>query len=84
MDKRIAKHLFQEDGHYLGRPADFSDKLISRRVRLVERIPGFIGKDLTLLDIGCGNGASMFLLADRMKSCQGIEVTDAQCKSSTK
>jgi 2-polyprenyl-3-methyl-5-hydroxy-6-metoxy-1,4-benzoquinol methylase len=79
-DPRIAKHLFREDGHYLGRPADFTDILIQRRVQLVEKIPGFVGSERALLDIGCGNGASMFMLSDKMKHCQGIEVTEAHLK----
>ena len=74
--ERVPKELFKDDGHYLGRPADFSDRIISRRIRLVEEIEGFTDKGLSLLDIGCGNGASMFLLADKMKKCVGIDVTD--------
>lgn len=75
-EERVSKRLFREDGHYLGRPADYEDKIISRRVKLVEQIPGFTGPLLDLLEIGCGNGASMFLLADKMRKCVGIEVTD--------
>ena len=74
--ERIPKALFREDGHYLGRPADFEDRIIERRVRLVRNSPSFIDADLELLDIGCGNGASMFKLAGDMKSCQGIEISD--------
>ncbi|MEL6923012.1 MAG: class I SAM-dependent methyltransferase [Bacteroidota bacterium] len=73
-EDRVPEELFKEEGHYLGRPADFKDRIIGRRVRLVESVEGFTGKDLSLLDIGCGNGASMFLLADTMKKCVGIEV----------
>ena len=75
-EARIPDELFEEDGHYLGRPADFSDRIIHRRVKLVEQIPNFTGSEKELLEIGCGNGATMFLLADKMKNCQGIEVTD--------
>ncbi|MDR3235771.1 MAG: class I SAM-dependent methyltransferase [Prevotellaceae bacterium] len=74
-DERIPKILFQEDGHYLGKPADFDDFIISRRINLVENIPNFTGTDYTLLEIGCGNGASMFLLSDKMKRCTGVEIT---------
>ncbi len=73
---RIPKQLFKDDGHYLGRPADFDDRIIHRRVRLLRSIPNFTGKALDLLEIGCGSGATMFLLAPEMKFCQGIEVTD--------
>jgi len=75
-EERVPDALFQEDGHYLGRPADFTDRIITRRVRLTEAIPGFVGRNLDLLEIGCGNGATMFLLADKMRRCDGIEITN--------
>jgi 2-polyprenyl-3-methyl-5-hydroxy-6-metoxy-1,4-benzoquinol methylase len=75
-EDRIPEQLFREDGHYLGRPADFSDRIITRRIRLVRNIPDFVGKEKTLLEIGCGNGASMILLSPDMESCTGIEVTE--------
>lgn len=74
--ERIPEELFDESGHYLGRPADFDDKIIQRRLNLVNKIPNFTGKDLSLLEIGCGNGASMFGLHDKMKECLGIDITD--------
>jgi len=77
-EKRIPEELFQTDGHYLGRPADFNDRIVKRRIRLVENIPGFLGKYLSLLDIGCGNGASMFLLSNAMQRCIGIEIAKAE------
>ena len=75
-EQRVPKELFRTDGHYLGRPADFKDRIITRRVRLLEAMEGFTGREYSLLEIGCGNGASMFLLADKMNRCVGIEVTD--------
>jgi 2-polyprenyl-3-methyl-5-hydroxy-6-metoxy-1,4-benzoquinol methylase len=74
--ERIPEELFEDSGHYLGRPADFSDRIIHRRIRLVEKIPDFIGIQNDLLEIGCGNGASMFLLSKHMRKCVGIEVTN--------
>ena len=74
--ERIPEALFNDEGHYLGRPADFNDKIIRRRLNLVERIPNFTGKHLTLLEIGCGNGATMFGLYTQMKNCVGLEITD--------
>jgi cyclopropane fatty-acyl-phospholipid synthase-like methyltransferase len=62
--------------HYLGKPADFTDKIITRRVGLVNRIAGFTNKNYSLVDIGCGNGASMFLLSEKFKDCTGLEVND--------
>jgi 2-polyprenyl-3-methyl-5-hydroxy-6-metoxy-1,4-benzoquinol methylase len=72
---RVDEKLFDGE-HYLGRPADTTDKIISRRVELVKQIPGFCNKDLTLLEIGCGNGATLLLMADEMKSCLGVDVFD--------
>jgi 2-polyprenyl-3-methyl-5-hydroxy-6-metoxy-1,4-benzoquinol methylase len=72
-EQRVPEELIKE-GHYLGRPADLDDKIIKRRVELVKKFPGFCGRDLELLDIGCGNGASMFLLAPEMKFCLGVEI----------
>ena len=66
---RVPEELFKEDGHYMGRPADFEDRIIQRRLNLVNKIENFTGNDLTLLDIGCGNGASMFGLSNKMKYC---------------
>lgn len=73
---RIPKDLFRTDGHFLGRPANFGDRIVARRIRLLEKTPNFIAPNCSLLNIGCGNGASMFLLSDRMKTCTGIEITD--------
>ena len=64
------------DEHYLGKPADFTDVIISRRINLVNQIPNFTDKNFELLEIGCGNGASMFLLSDQFKSCYGVEVNN--------
>jgi 2-polyprenyl-3-methyl-5-hydroxy-6-metoxy-1,4-benzoquinol methylase len=69
----IDKNLFVE-GHYLGKPAEFTDRIVLKRIALTEQIKDFCGKELTLADVGCGNGASMFLLADKMQKCVGFEV----------
>lgn len=74
-EDRIPEAYFKND-HYRGRPADFKDKIIGRRIRLVKRIPKFTGNDLDLIDIGCGNGASMFMLSDSFRSCDGIEIEE--------
>ena len=36
----------------------------------------FIDQKENFLDIGCGNGASMFLLSDKMKECVWLDITD--------
>jgi 2-polyprenyl-3-methyl-5-hydroxy-6-metoxy-1,4-benzoquinol methylase len=71
---RVDKALFDETNHYKGKPADFLDKIVSRRIELVQQIDGFCDKKLSLVEIGCGNGASIFLLADKMKECTGIDI----------
>jgi 2-polyprenyl-3-methyl-5-hydroxy-6-metoxy-1,4-benzoquinol methylase len=71
--ERVDKKLFEGD-HYLGRPADMEDKIIYRRIELVKQIPGFCGKDLSLLEIGCGNGATLLLMSDSMKDCFGVDI----------
>jgi 2-polyprenyl-3-methyl-5-hydroxy-6-metoxy-1,4-benzoquinol methylase len=72
---RVDETLFEGE-HYLGRPADHTDKIITRRVTLVKQIPGFCNKNMDLLEIGCGNGATMLLLANEFKSIQGIDIWD--------
>lgn len=72
---RVDTTMFDGE-HYLGKPADFTDVIISRRVNLVNQIPDFTNSNLELLEIGCGNGASMFLLSDKFKSCFGVEIND--------
>ena len=78
---RVPKELFKEDGHYLGRPADATDVIISRRVNISKQIPGFLNKEKTVLEIGCGNGATLFLLAKEFKQLDGIEVNEDHLKA---
>lgn len=59
---------------YLGLPADFTDLIIQKRVELTKKIPDFCNKNINLVDIGCGNGASIFMLADSFKTCNGIDI----------
>lgn len=73
---RVDKELFEE-AHYLGKPADADDLIVERRLRLLRQIPGFVGKDLSLLEIGCGNGNTLLKLADEFKSAIGLEYADA-------
>lgn len=72
---RVDKDLFEAE-HYLGKPADADDLIIDRRIRLVRQIPGFIGKELHLLEIGCGNGATMLKLAHEFATVTGLEYND--------
>jgi len=74
--ERIPESLFDESKHYLGKPASFEDRIVQRRLRLLKKIPDFLGENLTLLDIGCGNGASLFGLQKDFKYCTGIDITN--------
>lgn len=73
MSKRIPDDLFKGD-HFLGRPADADERIVHRRISLVRNYPDFIGRDKTLLDIGCGNGASIFALHKDFSFCLGIDI----------
>jgi SAM-dependent methyltransferase len=74
--ERIPDSLFDKDNHYLGKPASFEDRIVQRRLRLLKKVPDFLGENLTLLDIGCGNGASLFGLQKDFKSCLGVDITE--------
>ncbi|MEY3983732.1 MAG: hypothetical protein RL160_1291 [Bacteroidota bacterium] len=73
MTERVPEHLFKE-AHYLGRPADADDLIIRRRVELTRAWKGFSNPEAQLLEIGCGNGASLMLLHQDFKSCLGVEL----------
>ena len=72
---RVDKSLI-DGGHYLGKPADANDLLVRRRIGLVRQIPGFLGKDQTLVEIGCGNGNTCLPLAKEFASVHGLEYTE--------
>lgn len=74
---RIPNNLFDENNHYFGKPAEFNDRIIDRRIRILESYDGFLDKNATLLDIGAGNGATLFKLAPKIKYGLGIDITDA-------
>jgi SAM-dependent methyltransferase len=73
---RVDKSMFEE-AHYLGKPADADDLIVQRRLRILHNIPGFTGKDLDLLEIGCGNGNTVLRLAPEFKSAVGLEYNEA-------
>ena len=73
---RVPEELIK-NGHYRGRPADSGDKIIHRRIQLTRQIEGFTGKNYELVEIGCGNGASIIFLSPDMKSCLGVDIEDS-------
>lgn len=64
-----------------GVPAEFGDRIVARRARIVARYPGFVGAALTFVDAGCGNGASMLTLAQSFKHGHGIEICEHHLQS---
>ena len=72
---RVDKTMF-EDSHYLGKPADADDLIVERRLRILYNIPGFMGKNLDLLEIGCGNGNTVLRLASDYNSAVGLEYNE--------
>jgi len=64
-----------------GIPADFGDRIVARRARIVANYPAFTGSGLKLLDAGCGNGATMLTLARRFSTCQGVDVSSDNVES---
>ena len=57
-----------------GKPAEYGHKIIQRRVELLEQVEDFCGTQLTLIDVGCGNGATLLRVSNKMKECIGIDI----------
>lgn len=72
---RVDRDLFRE-AHYLGKPADDEDKIISRRINILERYPEFFNRSLALIEAGCGNGATITRIANRFRKTVGIDIYD--------
>ena len=71
--KRVDKDLFRE-AHYLGKPADDEDKIISRRIAVLERYPEFFNRSLNCIEVGCGSGATITRVANRFSQSLGIDI----------
>lgn len=56
-----------------GIPAEFGDLIVSRRLNIVRQHAGFVSQDLSCLDAGCGNGASLLQLAMEFRMCHGVD-----------
>lgn len=56
-----------------GKPAQPTDYIVHRRAEILRATPGFCGEDLSLLDLGCGNGATMVELAKDFTRVDGID-----------
>jgi len=73
--RRVDKDLFREE-HYLGKPADDEDKIIGRRITVLERYPEFFNRSLSCLEAGCGSGATITRIANRFSKTVGIDIFD--------
>jgi 2-polyprenyl-3-methyl-5-hydroxy-6-metoxy-1,4-benzoquinol methylase len=72
---RVDKELFKEN-HYLGKPADDEDKIISRRIGIIEKYPEFFNRSMTCIEVGCGSGATITQVASRFEKCIGVDIYD--------
>ena len=73
--QRVDKNLFSAE-HYLGKPADDEDKIITRRINIIERYPEFFSKSFTCIEAGCGAGATITRLANRFQKTLGVDIFD--------
>ena len=80
---RVDTTLFEEE-HYLGKPAEFKDKIIGRRLNLLRQVKDFCQQDLSCLEIGCGNGASTVQLHKDFKDVLGLEYYEGHEKTFNK
>lgn len=60
----------------LGQPSHYDDLIITRRIAVLDQFDHFFDEEKTLIDIGCGNGATLFHLADRFRLCHGIDLSE--------
>ena len=75
--ERVDTSLFREE-HYLGKPADDTDLIIKRRIRILSEQSGFLQKDADCIEIGCGGGATINEVAQSFHYCLGIDIFDYQ------
>lgn len=70
---RVDKMLFRKE-HYLGKPADDTDKIISRRIEILKQYPVFFDEDLSMIEVGCGSGSTITQIAKHFKTCLGVDI----------
>lgn len=72
---RVDKNLFSGE-HYLGKPADDTDKIITRRIEILGRYPEFFNKSVSCIEVGCGEGATITRIANRFANSVGVDIYD--------
>jgi len=73
--ERVDKNLFREE-HYLGKPADDADKIISRRIDILNQYPDFFVNTTDIIEVGSGSGATINRIASRFRTALGIDIFD--------
>ena len=63
-----------------GKPSDYNHLIVKRRLRIIESFDRFYDKNSDLLEMGCGNGASLSLIHKRFNSCHGIDISKKHLK----
>ncbi len=76
---RVPSQLFK-DSHYLGRPADATDLIIQLRIDLIHAFQDFVHPGHTMIEVGCGNGATLTALAPKFKHVLGVDIEDQNIK----
>ncbi len=71
--KRVDTALFRNE-HYLGKPAGEADRIVTRRISVLERYPEFFGGALSCVEVGCGSGATVTRLASRFRTSLGVDI----------
>ncbi len=61
----------------LGKPAEYEDFIITRRINILKKFNGFLGKNLILADVGCGNGGSLIPLSKYFMYCHGVDIMES-------
>lgn len=69
----VDKNRF-DNNIYLGLPANFNDKIITRRINLISNIKDFYGDNFICAEIGCGNGATALRLSKKFKQIDCYDI----------
>ncbi len=72
---RVDTTLFRNE-HYLGKPADDDDRIITRRIEILEEYPEFFNRAMSCIEVGCGSGATLMRIAPRFSKCLGVDIFD--------
>ncbi len=80
---RVPDQLFK-DAHYLGRPADAEDLIVRRRIELINQFEHFVNPQLTMIEVGCGNGTTLTTLAPNFQQALGVDIEDQNIQDTQK